>query len=200
MAVACGADSSFAIRSDGTLWSWGANDDGQLGRAGAKGTPAKVAGSGWASVSSGGQVVQSHEVGHTLAVKRDGTLWSWGANADGQLGRAGAGAVPGQVGTDADWKTASAGTNFGVALKTDRSVWSWGSNAAGQLGRSGLALVPALVGQAHTWAGLAAGSAFALGFQNDGSLWAWGWNGSGQLGDGTTANSAEPMPVGSLVH
>jgi len=82
-AVSAGFGHTLAIKKDGTLWSWGVNDFGQLGRGtadtNAHPTPTQVGStSGWAAVSAG--------YGHALAIKKDGTLWAWGLNVDGELG------------------------------------------------------------------------------------------------------------------
>ena len=69
------------MKKDGTLWAWGANQEGQLGLGDTsnRDSPTEVgSASDWAAVSCG--------AAHTLAVKKDGTLWAWGANQDGQLG------------------------------------------------------------------------------------------------------------------
>jgi len=79
--VSAGAAHSMAIKSDGSLWAWGANTYGQLG----DGTDAdanvpKQIGTEkkWVFVSAGKY--------HTFAIKTDGTLWGWGRNQEGQLG------------------------------------------------------------------------------------------------------------------
>lgn len=82
-AVAAGTAHSLAVRTDGTLWAWGANASGQLGTGrgspSAASAPAQVGtGADWAAVFAGGDC--------SLARRRDGTLWGWGANGSGQLG------------------------------------------------------------------------------------------------------------------
>jgi hypothetical protein len=71
----------MAIRSDGTLWTWGGNDDGQLGNGTVfeNSTPKKVGtAANWTAVSAGRL--------HSFAVQADNTLWGWGRNIEGQLG------------------------------------------------------------------------------------------------------------------
>ncbi len=80
-AVSCGDDYTMALKTDGSLWAWGYNSQGQLGFGDTKDThaPAKVGGRGdWAAVSCG--------TSHTVALKTDGSLWAWGYNGFGQLG------------------------------------------------------------------------------------------------------------------
>jgi len=79
--VATGRWFTSAIKTDGTLWTWGANSDGRLGDGTreTRASPVRVGtDTNWALVSSG--------TGHTMAIKTDGTLWGWGSNRAGQLG------------------------------------------------------------------------------------------------------------------
>jgi alpha-tubulin suppressor-like RCC1 family protein len=73
---------------------------------------------------------------HSVAVKKDGTLWSWGEGQAGELGTVWAGTQPSpvRVGTDNDWVHAVAGNRYTVALKKDGSLWGWGSNLNGEIG------------------------------------------------------------------
>ena len=73
--VAGGCNHSLAVKNDGTVWAWGGNGYGQLGSGNYfeyfRTTPGKVSGlNNVVSVSSGGV--------HSLAVKDDGTVWTWG--------------------------------------------------------------------------------------------------------------------------
>jgi alpha-tubulin suppressor-like RCC1 family protein len=82
-AVMAGTSHTVAIRTDGTVWTWGRNEQGQLGIGVSgdntnKNTPVQVGSAkDWAAVSAG--------VLHTVALKKDGKIWAWGAN-DGLLG------------------------------------------------------------------------------------------------------------------
>ena len=80
--VAGGGNHSAAVKTDGTLWTWGYNFFGQLGNGAAtdRSSPGTTAGGGtnWRQVASGGN--------HSAAVKTDGTLWTCGYNVYGQLG------------------------------------------------------------------------------------------------------------------
>ena len=189
-------NSSFAVRMDGGLWSWGINNAGQLGdgTTNERHTPARVDSvTGWAAVGAG--------VGHTLALKADGTLWSWGSNIFGVLGD---GTIvdhhaPAQVGSGADWATISAGHYDSMAIRSDGTLWAWGSNGAGQLGDGTTAerRAPVQIGSGTDWMTVSAGSQHTLAIKTDGSLWAWGDNSSGQLGDGTTTTSLLPVRIGT---
>ena len=77
--VSLGYVHSAAIKSDGSLWTWGNNDAGQLGDGTTtdRSTPVKVM-DNVAAVSLGFY--------HSAAIKSDGSLWIWGVNGYGQLG------------------------------------------------------------------------------------------------------------------
>lgn len=126
-----GGDHGVGVKTDGTLWSWGSNQFGQLG----DGTntnrnkPGPVGkNTDWLSVVAGG--------GHTLALKSDGSLWAWGANEYGQLGD---GTTknrnsPIRIGTDTDWTAIVSNNTSTAALKKNGTIWTWGNNNFGQLG------------------------------------------------------------------
>lgn len=140
VAIAAGGQHSLAIRSDGTMWAWGANDFGQVGSGSnfdSIATPVRLifdidpkstANNSLDKVAAGGF--------HTLAIMTDGTLWAWGLNADGQLGNDSTddARVPQRVGLDKDWVAVAAGQYFSFALKSDGTLWAWGRNTSGELG------------------------------------------------------------------
>jgi len=77
--------------------------------------------------------------GHSLAIKKDGSLWAWGNNIDGQMGdgtsSAGSNSNPKRIGSDIDWALVAAGGSHSLAIKDDGSLWVWGNNYLyGQLG------------------------------------------------------------------
>jgi alpha-tubulin suppressor-like RCC1 family protein len=131
--VACGAFHTVALKSDGSLWAWGDNTHGQLGQGGSDYTshpsPARVGSdNAWEAVAGGGY--------HTVALKSDGSLWSWGWNDSGQLGQGDTidRGSPTQVGADTDWVAVACGYEHTVALKSNGTLWAWGFNWEGQLG------------------------------------------------------------------
>ena len=184
-AIAAGVDYSLALKNDGTVVAWGANDYGQSR------VPQGL--SGVTAISAG--------LYHSLALKNDGTVVAWGWNEYGQS------AVPaGLSGVTA----IAAGGNHSLALKNDGTVVAWGWNEYGQsavpAGLSGVTSIAAGAwhslalkseGTVIAWgydgsgritvpAGLsdvtamAAGGNHSLAPKSDGTVVAWGWNGFGQ--------------------
>jgi alpha-tubulin suppressor-like RCC1 family protein len=180
-----GAQYTVALKTDGSLWSWGWNDSGQLGAPGP---------GDWISAACG--------YAHTLALKADGTLWAWGSNEHGQLGIGRYDLErhyqPAQVGTNADWAGAACGAFHTIALKTDRTLWAWGWGAYGQLGNGTYGRInqPVRIGPEMDWIRVAAGAGHTTALKTDGSLWAWGGNFYGELGNGTYGLTNQPVQVG----
>jgi alpha-tubulin suppressor-like RCC1 family protein len=139
-AISLGWLHTCAIKTDGSLWCWGANDYGQVGNGTAGGSvssPVQIMPSGVSSVSLGGAFDLDHP-GHTCAIKQDGSLWCWGYNHNGQLGNGTGGfwqysSSPTRV-ISSGVSAVSAGGFHTCAIKTDGSLWCWGENAYGQLG------------------------------------------------------------------
>jgi alpha-tubulin suppressor-like RCC1 family protein len=132
--VACGSEHTAAIKTDGSLWTWGTNSDGRLGINNTTSpilTPVTTfsGGNTWKSVACGNK--------HTVAIKTDGSLWTWGLGGDGQLGDFTtinrSTPVTTFVGGN-NWKHVSAGLQFTSAIKTDGTLWGWGKNDNSQLG------------------------------------------------------------------
>ena len=159
--VACGSYYTFATKTDGTLWSWGHNNVGQLGQNNTinRSSPVQVGAlTTWSAVACGDN--------HTIAIKTDGTLWSWGVNNYGELGQNIAYTIyrssPVQVGALTTWSKISGGNNQTIAIKTDGTLWSWGGNPYGQLGQGDTVSrsSPVQVGAGTTWSKISAGSEF----------------------------------------
>ena len=197
--ISAGTGHSLALKSDGTLWSWGYNATGQLGQGDNTDlyAPKKVGtDTDWIKISA--------KNNHSLALKSDGTLWSWG---DGQFGQLGLGSytgrdLPTKVGIDTKWVSISAGVTYSLALKSDGTLWSWGDNTYGQLGHGNNTKlnVPTKVGIDTKWASISAGTGHSLALKSDGTLWSWGDNGNGQLGQGnsgTGTNLTSPKKIGT---
>ena len=195
-AISAGYNHTIALKSDGSLWAWGSNVNGQLG----DGTtitryePVRVGTENdWSSVAA--------SYYYTIALKSDGSLWAWGRNNFGQLGDGTTinSSVPVRVGTASDWSSVATGAYHTIALKSDGSLWTWGYNSAGQLGDGTITAhnAPVRVGTANDWSAVIAGDNHTIALKGDGSLWAWGSNDNGQLGDGTTTSRISPVRVGT---
>ena len=139
---------------------------------------------------------------HSLALKEDGSVWSWGLNSNGQLGGGSTmgRAAPEQIvgATDAVW--IAGGGKHSVMVKQDGTVWATGYNNYGQLGdgtttdRLSMVQVSGLTGAVRA----AANEYHSLALKEDGSVWSWGYNNYGQLGNNTTTNRSTPVQVFSL--
>ena len=199
-AIAAGDSHSLALRSDGTVFAWGSNLNGQLGNAGAaiQPTPSQVAGLSNISAIAAGQ-------SHSMALVADGTVRAWGYNAYGQLGNSSiaSSGTPVTVGTLANIKAISAGGNFGLALSGNGTVYSWGDNRLGQLGNSGTPTSytsPVPVSDSTNVTAVAAGFQHGLALTAGGAVYSWGDNSYGQLGNGSNVGSTTPVQVLGLAN
>ena len=133
--IALGDRHSLGIKTNGTLWAWGYNDQGQVGD-GTSGnfrtSPVQIGtGTNWKSVAAG--------YFHSIGLKTDGTLWSWGYGANSALGQGNTTTylVPTQIGTATDWDilaSSKGGTNHHHAVKASGAIYGWGNNSNYNLG------------------------------------------------------------------
>ena len=191
--IAAGYYFTLALKEDGTVWAWGANDYGQCGNGQISFNEklTQVIGlSGITEIAAGRY--------HALAVKSDGTVWSWGENIYGQLGNGNTTnrSIPVQVQNLTGAKTVSAGMYFSLAAKQDGNVAAWGYNAYGQLGDGTTTTrhVPVNTSILNV-KNVAAGGSHSTALKADGTIWTWGNNSYGQLGDGTTTKKTTPSQV-----
>ena len=193
--VVAGFDHFLAIRSDGgTLWSWGANDAGQLGDGTTTNRPSPVQ-----VGKAGGYVALAGGGAHSLAVKSDGTLWSWGLNDRGQLGKTGVAFSPSPARLDWDggFVAVGAGEHHSLALRADGTVWAWGANDKGQVGNSKQGTDQPIPVQVATGIrAIASGYNHSAVITTDGGVVsAWGWNIAGQVGDDSQIDRYFPLQV-----
>lgn len=208
--IAGGAAHTIALKSDGTVWTWGSNSSGQLGNGGT--TSRKLADqvktsnsvflTGVAAISAGDNF--------SVAVKTDGTVWAWGDNSSGQIGigstqtqkyavqvtLSGGGALTGV-------KRVECGSTHVIAVKTDGTVWSWGNNTNGQLGNGTTTQaknpVQVKINSTTFFTGanaVAAGTSHSAILKTDGSVYACGLNTSGQLS--INSNTQQLYPTQSV--
>jgi alpha-tubulin suppressor-like RCC1 family protein len=193
--LSAGRRHTAAIKTDGTLWTWGYNYSGQLGTndTTSRNTPVTTfaGGTNWKQVSSERQ--------HTAAIKTDGTLWTWGSGSDGRLGTNNATNRSTPVTTFAggtNWKQVSSGLNHTAAIKTDGTLWTWGSGNLGQLGTnntiSRFTPVTTFAGGTN-WKQVSASRSATAAIKTDGTLWIWGYNEWGQLGTNDTSQRSTPV-------
>jgi alpha-tubulin suppressor-like RCC1 family protein len=181
--ISAGYYHSAAIRTGGTLWTWGDNQYGQLGHSGLYSTsPVRVGTDvGWSFVSAGYY--------HTLALK-DTTLYAWGRNTWGQCGNGEYGNTlsdPEYI--SSGWKQVAAGYTESAGVKLDGTLWAWGGyNLLSFLGNGGDegSVTPIQIGTDTDWEMVTVGGygSHKLALKSDGSLWGWGECGNGQLGIG----------------
>ncbi|WP_214105221.1 RCC1 domain-containing protein [Acrocarpospora catenulata] len=176
--ASAGSNSSVALAADGTVWTWGDNREGQLGNGESglfKGKLLPVRALGLTDVidvAAGDQFA--------LALRRDGTVWSWGVNIVGSLGRTLSdkdpvpGPIPGLTGVTA----ISAGWAHGLALRANGEIWAWGNNSHNQLGIPNSHAVweafPVKTWSYEPVVAIAAGGQFSAAVHADGSMEEWG--------------------------
>jgi alpha-tubulin suppressor-like RCC1 family protein len=248
IAISAGANFNLALKKDGTVWAWGDNGSGQLGDGKDSYTPDYPLheASPFQVVNLSGVIAIDTGWHHSIALRNDGTVWTWGFNQFGELGLSTADTeqhpVPAQVPGLAGVTAIGAGFSNNLVREGDGSVWVWGANLGAQLGTgamdpqphatpiliesfanavmldSGSMQIMALLPDGNVWtigvletgfqaispaavaglpkiAAISAGEDHDLALGQDGSLWAWGHNSVGQLGDGTMNHRNSPGMV-----
>ena len=182
--IAAGVSHTVVVKPDGTVSTFGLNNNGQLGdnSQSTRKTPIDVSGlTDVIAVAAGAY--------HSLALTSGGAVYAWGDNAYYQLGDS----------TNVDKWTPTvislsgvvaiaAGEYHSMALLSNGDLYTWGRNASGQLGIASTtnATIPTFA--LANVAAIGAGFSHSLAVKTDGTAWAAGLNTNGQLGD-TTTNS-----------
>ena len=188
-----------AIKTNGTLWSWGSNTYGQLGQNNKTqySSPVQIPGTTWSLVSIGNKT--------SIATKTDGTLWTWGDNGYGQLGtnqawaQIKAASSPVQI-PGTSWSRPSPNIFWNVyAVRTNGTLWAWGRGGSGRMAqniegdgqdRSSPTQIPGT-----SWSRVCAVGGACLAIRTNGTLWAWGGNNAGQLGQNTPTYYSSPIQI-----
>ena len=196
--VTAGDATTWGIRSDGSLWSWGWNEKGQGGNGVSERTATPTLADGnrvWKKVVGG------KAYGFFLA--EDGSLWAAGTAESGVQGTNDGvdHKVLTRIGTDNDWADMACSRFWGYsafAIKTNGTLWAWGENSAGRLGigNTQAQTLPVQVGTDTDWKQVAAGVSSVLALKADGSLWGWGLNMYGEL-FGYEGRQSLPVRLGS---
>ncbi|MDQ7016869.1 MAG: RCC1 repeat- and reductase domain-containing protein [Gammaproteobacteria bacterium] len=180
-AIDLGAHASIALKTDGSVWSWGGNWHGELGDGSTTQSTRPVQVVGLNNVIAVSRAAKTDTV---AALKADGSVWCWGRNQYGQLGN----------GTQIDSLTAmqsnisnviaiATGPADVMALKKDGTVWAWGDNSYWKFGSTSAlsaGSVFQVLGISNVVA-IASGSYHALYLKADGSVWLSGRMGSVSL-------------------
>ena len=190
------ANFNIATKTDGTLWVWGNGATGRLGLndTNDRSSPTQIPGTQWSTTNK-----YSISIGnaHVLALKTDGTLWSWGYSPYGALGLnnpvqySSPIQIPGT-----QWSECNAGAFGGMAIKSDGTLWSWGRNDFGQVGindaipRSSPTQIPGT-----QWTKPNSGNISTRSLKTDGTLWMWGYNNFGNLGQNNLTHRSSPVQV-----
>jgi alpha-tubulin suppressor-like RCC1 family protein len=195
--ISLGSDHSLAKTTDGLIYSWGSNTQGQLasGNTTGRSSPVTIVGgiTTWSDLSAGET--------HNLAVTSAGVLYAWGRNNYGQLGNnniSNTSSPVTVVGGITTWTNISAGSRHSLGV-AEGIAYAWGFGQDGRLGinqtfvsrSSPVTVVKAGV---TNWSQVSAGQ-HSLGLTDSGTLYAWGVNNSGELGDNTTTSRATPVLV-----
>jgi alpha-tubulin suppressor-like RCC1 family protein len=201
LSVSAGNRFSIAIKTTGTLWSWGLNNTGQLGLNNLvdQNIPVQVGtATNWSKIDAGNQ--------HALAIDNSGFVYGWGNNTFGQLGNGTntTSLFPIMISTSNNWAEVSAGLDHSMVLNTSGNLFTFGNNTNGQLcdgtNISSNVFVPIGFnsdGTVSLYIVISAGNSFSLVLKNDSTFWSSGINSQGQLGLGNNTNTNLLNQVGT---
>ena len=190
---------SLGVRTNGTIWSWGRNNLGQIGDSTtvSRSSPVSVVGgfTNWCDVSSG--------FAHALGIRTNGMLHAWGSNLCGALGdgtTVNKSSPVTTAGGFTDWKKIATASSASSAVRMNGTAWAWGYNKFGQLGDGTTvdkSSPVSVTGGFTDWCDITMGLNHTLALRTNGTAWAWGCNNFGSLGDGGSGivNRSSPVAV-----
>ncbi|MCL2556334.1 MAG: hypothetical protein FWE03_04890 [Firmicutes bacterium] len=193
-----GLSHNLAIDADGNIWAWG-NDRLSV----AHQHTGKIGDGNTIDHSSPIQITQNKQFysvfaarNHSIALDKNGGLWTWGLNDYGQLGNGIANniRVPTQILNDTQFLMIS----YNTAIDINNNLWTWGANNNGQLGNGSSvnhSSNPMQIANDNSFLMVSSNGNHSLAIDINGHLWAWGLNNRGQLGDGTTINRFYPVQI-----
>ena len=206
--VCAGSTYSFGIKSDGTLWSWGHNNQGQLGLGDTndRDEPTEITSYGtddWEMISTS-NAINSNEYQTVIGIQSDGTLWGWGDNNSGVISIGNPDTtIPYQLGSATDWENVSVGSAFAVGIKGG-ALKSWGSNDQNGtlgIGSNSPSSFPFNAGiqtpsSDTDWIDVSCGPDFILAIKGN-ELYGWGNNDQYQLNGGGNVLALSPTKLSS---
>lgn len=172
-----GGNFNLAVKKDGSLWSAGGNDFGQLGLM-EDATYDAIAPEQIGSETDWARVSAARLGYHGLALKKNFMLYAWGSNDRGQLGNGTTSNRNAPMPVGISYLQVSAGGEHSLGIKTDGTLWAWGDHSDGQLGLGDQVVdytsVPKQVGNEPTWMQASAGKTHSAAIKADGTVWEWG--------------------------
>ena len=190
--IATGAFHTLFVKSDGSLWAMGDNEEGQLGDNSliSKDSAVQIEPNGVVSVAAGFYF--------SLFIKSDGSLWAMGDNHYGQLGDGTTTTRQSPIMIESNVVAVAAGDFHSLFIRSDGSLWGMGNDTYGQLGINVLGdqgVINPVEIVASNVVAIAGGYGHSLFVKSDGSLWGLGENSSGQLGTGDLQSRFTPTEI-----
>jgi alpha-tubulin suppressor-like RCC1 family protein len=190
-------DFASILTSSSTTYSWGYNQNGQLGdnTTISRSSPVSVVGgfTDWCQLSAGKY--------HNLGVRSNGTAWAWGGGGYGRLGNNNTIVLSSPVsvvGGFTDWCQVAAGGCHSLGVRSNGTAWAWGLGSFGRLGDNNTtnrSSPVSVLGGFTDWCQVAAGVLHSLGVRTNGTAWSWGRNYNGQLGNNSNIDRSSPVSV-----
>jgi alpha-tubulin suppressor-like RCC1 family protein len=203
-AVSAGGSHTCGIRHGGKLYCWGGDYTGQIGNGNGYDSnvisPKRIGSlEDWSNVSAGRL--------HTCGVRKNGKLYCWGMDINGQVGDGDGSSdksAPVRIGTHEDWSTVDAGSDHTCGVRTNGKLYCWGWDNLGQVGDGNggsdtRVTAPRRIGTLEDWSKVSTGAIHSCGIRHGGKLYCWGNDGNGQIGDGgSDKDKSAPVRVGTF--